>query len=216
MTPSLTPRWLGALLGIAALLSFSAAPAAAQYGGVGGLTVDPVEVQINGAFGYFGLSCPVGSTVEISIIGFPAVIDTAIADSSGNFLGSSVAMPGGVVAGQDYTVQSDCDGNVSTFLITAVCTGGTLPVDGDCPGGLTTGGADLSSIGTTTTTTAPVTTTTVATSGGPGSGGRGGLAITGASNVQIGIQVAVTLMAMGALLLLATTKRREQATVRVR
>ncbi len=196
------------------------APAGAQYGGGVNLFVDPTRVEVDGSFDYFGNGCAAGSTVTITIDGFPGVLATTIAFDDSSYAGSDVAMPDGVVAGQDYTVRASCGGNADTAVARAVCNGGTDPVDGTCPDGQTVGGQDP----TATTTTTPGNGGNGSGSNGSdgngsgsnGSGGTGGsnpdLAVTGASFAEQAAQLGVTLMAMGGFLVLFATKRRERET----
>jgi len=182
-----------------------ASPAAAQYGGTVDLFVDPTRVEIDGVFGYFGSSCPAGSTVTITIDGFPDTLDTALAFDDSSFAGSGVDLPNGVIAGQSYTVRASCAGSSATVTLQAVCNGGTDPVGGECPDGRTIGGGDPTDPSTTTTTP-----------GGNGTGGTGGtgsdLAVTGASFAEQAAQIGVTLVALGAIFVLFAAKRRERET----
>jgi len=193
---------------MAALMTM-AAPAGAQYGGTVDLFVDPTRVEIDGVFDYFGSGCPAGSTVTITIDGFPGVLDTTTAFDDSSYAGSDVAMPDGVIAGQDYSVRASCAGNDVSVTIRAVCNGGTDPVAGECPDGNTVGGQDPDDPpgSTTTTTTMP---------GGSGDGGNGGtgpdLAVTGASFAEQAAQIGVTLVALGAIFVLIAGKRRDEQT----
>ena len=120
-----------------------------------------------------------------------------------------MTVPPGLVAGQDYTVRASCGGNSDTAVIRAVCNDGTDPVDGTCPDGRTVGGQDPTS-----------PTTSTPGSGGDGStGGTGGntgtnpgLAVTGASFAEQAALIAVTLIALGGILLLVADRRRERTT----
>lgn len=202
-------RSLVALL-LAATVLLNSSPASAQYGGGVDLFVDPTRVPIDGTFDYFGSSCPAGSTVTITIDGFPGILDSTVAFDDTSYAGRDVGMPPGVVAGQDYTVRASCGGNSDTAVIRAVCNDGTDPVDGTCPDGRTIGGQDPTS----------PTTTTPGSGGDGGSGGTGGtggsagpgpgLAVTGASFVEQAVQIGITLIALGAILLLVTGRRRER------
>jgi uncharacterized membrane protein YgcG len=211
----------GAVVVLAMLMT--TAPAGAQYGGGVNLFVDPTRVEVDGAFDYFGSGCPAGSTVTITIDGFPGVLATTVAFDDSSYAGTDVAMPDGVIAGQDYTVRASCGGNADTAVARAVCNGGTDPVDGTCPDGQTVGGQDPTA--TTTTTTPGNGSDGNGSDGngssgngsdGNGSGGTGGtgpdLAVTGAWFAEQAAQLGVTLMAMGGFLVLFATKRRERAT----
>lgn len=202
---------------VAAATMASSPPAGAQYGGGVDLFVDPTRVEIDGTFDYFGSSCPSGSTVTITIDGIAGVLDTTTAFDDSSYAGADVAMPDGVVAGLDYTVRASCGGTSDTAVIRAICNGGTDPIDGRCPDGETVGGQD------------PTATTTTTTPGSGGSGGNGDsggtddsgtttgtttgtnpdLAVTGASFAERAAQIGITLIALGAILVLVTTRRRE-------
>ncbi|MEZ5243783.1 MAG: hypothetical protein R2707_01700 [Acidimicrobiales bacterium] len=220
-TPATVRRLVVALF-VAGAAILTASPASAQYGGAVDLFVDPTRVEIDGTFDYFGSNCPAGSTVSITIDGIPGVLATTIAFDDSSYAGTAVAMPSGVVAGQDYTVRASCAGNSDTAVIRAVCNGGTDPVDGACPDGQTVGGQDP----TATTTTTPGsggnggtggTGGDDATGGNGGSGGGAGsspdLAVTGARFAEQAVRIGITLVAFGAIVLLAATTRRERATV---
>lgn len=204
------------VLAVAALaMLLAAGPAGAQYSGGANLTVNPVLVEIDGLFGYLGTGCPSGSTVEITIDGFPDILDTVIAADDSSYSGSGINLPDGVVAGTDLRVEATCGSIVNFALITAVCNGGTMPVDGDCPDGQTVGGQDPNS-GTTTTTTPTSSTTTPDQNGGstPGGGVTGGtnpdLAVTGASFAERAVQLGATLVAIGALVVLIARRRDDE------
>jgi hypothetical protein len=207
--PTLRRSLVALVFATAAFLTSS--PAGAQYGGGVDLFVDPARVPIDGTFDYFGSNCPAGSTVTITIDGIPGVVDSTVAFDDSSYAGNDVGLPAGVVAGLDYTVRASCGGDSDTAVIRAVCNGGTDPVDGACPDGQTVGGQDPTA-----------TTTTIPGSGGDGvpgsSGGTGGnggttpdLAVTGASFVEQTVQIGITLISLGALLLLFTGKRRDRA-----
>lgn len=205
--PTLRRSLVALCLAAAAILTSS--PASAQYGGGVDLFVDPTRVPIDGTFDYFGSSCPAGSTVTITIDAIPGLLDSTTAFDDTSFAGSDVTVPPGLVAGQDYTVRASCGGNSDTAVIRAVCNDGTDPVDGTCPDGKTIGGQDPTS----------TTTTTPGSGGDGGSGGTGGdagttpgLAVTGASFVEQAAQIAVTLIALGGILLLFADRRRERTT----
>lgn len=217
-------RRLFAVLFVATASLALTAPAAAQYGGGVDLFVDPTRVEIDGTFDYFGSSCPGGSTVTITIDGIAGVLDTTTAFDDSSYAGSAVALPAGVVAGQDYTVRAQCGGGSDTAVVRAVCNGGDDPVDGSCPDGQTVGGQDPTA---TTTSTTPGSGGSGGTGGTPGSGGTGGttggdggsgttsgtnpdLAVTGARFVEQIAQVGITLVALGGLFVLFATKRRER------
>ena len=199
---------------VAAAVLVLAGPAGAQYGGGANLTVDPIEVEIDGEFGYFGTGCPSGATVEITIVGITGVLDTTVAVDDSSYAGVGVAMPDGVVAGTDYRVEATCDGIVNWTTITAVCNGGDLPTDGACPDGQTVGGQDPPA---TTTTTTPGQTG--GSGGGDDSAGSddggtiqdGGtdpdLAVTGATFAERALQLGATLVAVGAIVVLVARRR---------
>ena len=213
--PSAARRRLVAVV-VAAVALFTAPPVAAQYGGGVDLFVDPTRVDIDGSFAYFGTNCPAGSTVTITVDGLPGVLDTTIALGDGSYSGAAVAMPDGVVAGQDYTVRGSCGGASDTAVIRAVCNGGTDPVAGACPDGQTVGGQDLTA--TTTTTPGSGAGGTDGSGGSTGAGGGAGdrgadadLAVTGASFAEQIAQIGITLVALGALVVLAAGRRRGRA-----
>ncbi len=194
--------WMTALV-----LASTTAPAFAQYGGTPTLFVDPVQVEIDSTFDAVGFNCPGASEVTITIDGISGILGTTIAADDNSYAVDGIDMPDGVVAGQEYDVRATCAGGTATFRITAVCNGGSLPVNGSCPDGRTVGGADPNPSSTTTTTTTPGGTT-------GGSGGTTGsddtiLAVTGASFVEQAVQIGVTLVAVGAILVLFTSRRRE-------
>jgi hypothetical protein len=189
------------------VLTVTVAPASAQYGGTPTLFVDPVQVEIDSTFDAVGFNCPGASEVTITIDGISGILGTTIAADDNSYAADGIDMPDGVVAGQEYDVRATCAGGSATFRITAVCNGGSLPVNGVCPDGRTVGGADPNPSTTTTTTTAPGGTT-------GGSGGTSGsddtiLAVTGASFVEQAVQIGATLVALGAILVLFTARRRE-------
>ncbi|MDW3217882.1 MAG: hypothetical protein R8F63_04650 [Acidimicrobiales bacterium] len=198
-----------------------AAPVGAQYGGGANLTVNPVEVEIDGDFSYLGSGCAGGSTVEITIDGFADTLDSTTAGDDSTYSGSGVGLPDGVVAGDGYTVRATCNGVEHFTTITAVCNGGDLPVDGECPDGATLGGEDPDA--TTTTTTSTTTTVPGGTTGGSGNGGTGDnsaggdgsggdtpdLAVTGATFVEQAAQLGATLVAIGGFVVLLARRRRD-------
>jgi hypothetical protein len=215
-TPSFGRRVFVALAALAAVLAV-AAPAGAQYGGGVDLFVDPTRVEIDGTFDYFGSSCPAGGTVTITIDGIAGVLDTAAAFADSSYAGSDVAMPGGVMAGQDYTVRASCGGSSDTAVIRAICNGGPDPVDGACPDGQTVGGQDPTATTTTTTPSSGGNGGSGGSNGSGGSGGNGGtsgsnpnLAVTGASFAEQVAQVGISLVALGGILVLFASKRRER------
>lgn len=218
MTPSrprrsgrlLAPRLLAGLaIGFVASLP---TVAGAQYGGGGSLAVDPVEVEIDGVFSYFGTQCAVASTVVITLDGFPDILDTTIALDDSSYSGVDVPLPAGVVAGTQYTVRATCGSDERVAVITAVCNGGTLPVAGECPDGQTVGGEDPPGTTTSTTTSLPGGSGgSGGTTGGDGSGdgGSGGtpgpdpdLAVTGASFAERIARIGATLVAIGGFVVL--------------
>lgn len=207
-----TFRRLLVAVAVAAVALLTAPPVAAQYGGGVDLFVDPTRVEIDGTFSYFGTNCPAGSTVTITIDGIPGVLATTVAFGDGSYAGADVAMPAGVVAGQDYTVRGSCGGTSDTAVIRAVCNGGTDPVAGACPDGQTVGGQDP----TATTTTTPGSGSggadgsggSTGADGGDGTGSNPDLAVTGASFAEQIAQVGITLVALGALIVLAAGRRR--------
>lgn len=216
-------RRLFAVLFVATASLALTAPAGAQYGGGVDLFVDPTRVEIDGTFDYFGSSCPGGSTVTITIDGIAGVLDTTTAFDDSSYAGNVVALPDGVVAGQDYTVRAECGGGSDTAVVRAVCNGGEDPVDGACPDGQTVGGQDPTA---TTTSTTPGSGGTGGNSGTGGTGGTGGsggsggtggtsgtdpdLAVTGARFVEQIAQIGITLIALGGLVVLFAGKRRER------
>ena len=208
--PALRRLLVALFLAAAAILTSS--PASAQYGGGVDLFVDPTRVPIDGAFDYFGSSCPAGSTVTVTVDGIPGVLDSTVAFGDTSFAGSDVSVPPGLVAGQDYTVRASCGGNSDTAVIRAVCNDGTDPVDGTCPDAKTVGGQDP----TSSTTTTPGSGGDGSSDGTGGTGGNTGtnpgLAVTGASFVEQAAQIAVTLIALGGILLLVADRRRERTT----
>ncbi|GJM39625.1 MAG: hypothetical protein DHS20C19_29920 [Acidimicrobiales bacterium] len=201
----------------------AATPAAAQYGGGANLTVDPVEVELDGDFSYLGTDCAGGSTVVITIDGFADILDTTTAGDDSSYTGSGVELPDGVVAGDVYTVRATCNGVENFTTITAVCNGGDLPVDGECPDGGTLGGEDPTATTTTTTTASTTTTLPGGTTGGSGSGGNGDttgttpdLAVTGATFAEQAAQLGATLVAIGGFVVLLARRRRDPEPVRAR
>ena len=206
-TPSTIRRVLVAVA-VAAALMFTSSPVAAQYGSGVELIVVDTRVEIEGTFAYAGMNCPAGSTVTITIDGFPGVIATTVAFGDGSYAGTGATMPDGVVAGQDYTVRASCGGESDTAVVRAVCNGGTDPVNGRCPDGRIIGGQDGN----------PTTTTTRGSgSGGGAVGDRTGsnpdLAVTGASFAEQIAQVGITLVSLGALVVLLAGRRRDHVAV---
>ncbi len=187
---------LGMLIGLAT-------PAAAQYGGAPPLIVDPVRVPVDGNFDAFGLNCPGASTVTITIDGFPGTLATGIAADDSAYTINNIAMPAGVIAGNDYVVVATCAGGSSNFTITAVCNNGDDPVNGSCTSGNTVGGGGSDpGPGGSPESTVP---------GGSdnGSGNSSNLAVTGASSIEQFVTVGATLVAAGFVLVLLTGRRRE-------
>ena len=212
-------RRLFASVAIAALAS-SPTLAGAQYGGGAYLTVNPVEVEIDGVFSYFGTQCAGGSTVVITLDGFPDILDTTIAEDDSSYTGFDVGLPDGVIAGTQYTVRATCGPDENFAVITAVCNGGTLPVAGECPDGQTVGGQDPPGTTTTTTTSTTVPGGSGGTGGTTGSDGDGGsgsttgtnpdLAVTGATFAERAAQIGATLVAAGAFVVLIARRRTDE------
>lgn len=208
----------------------SAGPAAGQYGGAVDVLVDPVRVEVDGTFEYIGTACPAASTVTITIDGVPGVVDTTVAADDSSFAGTGATLPDDAVPGQDLVVRASCGGESDTTVIRVVCNDGNDPVDGECPGGDVVGGGDP----TTTTTPGGGSTqdggsqddgsqdgsTQDGGTPGPGNGssdqgdpgGDADLAVTGASFVERALRVGVTLVALGAIVVLLATTRRSPAT----
>lgn len=226
-TRTASQRLVAFVAAVAATVVGLAGPASAQYGD-GGLEffTDP-RVPIGDTFSVFGSGCAAGETVEISIDGVAGVVATTTASAAGNYSISDIDLPLGLVAGTDVVVRATCGSKTATALMTLLCHDGQLPVDGEC-----TDGSDgiVGGVGpTTTTTVAPDPTdggSTTGDDGGDGSGtptdgsdgstGTDGspgpdLAITGASFTQILVQAAVTLFAIGVLLVLAARRRQPGA-----
>ncbi|MEM9466178.1 MAG: hypothetical protein AAGA90_12450 [Actinomycetota bacterium] len=208
---------------LAAAIVGLAAPAHAQYGG-GGITffTDP-RVPIDDTFSVFGSGCAAGETVVITIDGVPGTVATTTASAAGNYSISDIDLPLGLIAGDDYDVRATCGPETATAIMTLLCHDGELPVDGNCLDGSdgTVGGVGPT---TTTTTVAPDDDGSGGTTGGvpgddtssDGSGGSSGdgsspaLAITGASFTELLVQSAVTLFAVGFLLVLVARRRRTE------
>ncbi|MEM7141900.1 MAG: hypothetical protein AAF548_12800 [Actinomycetota bacterium] len=199
------------------VVALGVGPAGAQYGGGANLIVDPVEVPIDGTFDYLGDGCPAGSTVEITVDGFPAILDTTIANDDSTYVGFTVDMPDGVVAGTVYRVEANCGGVTNFANITAVCNDGSLPIDNACPDGQTVGGEDPPPTSSTTSTipgqggSGNGGTSGGGDDGSPGGGDQPALAVTGASMVEQIATVGATLVAFGAILVLLTGRRRDDA-----
>jgi hypothetical protein len=203
----------GLLFSALALLAV-ASPAAAQYGGTPTLFVDPVLVETDTTFDAVGFNCPGGSIVTITIDGIAGTLTTTTTADDSSYSSAGINMPEGIVAGEDYDVRASCAGGSATFTITAVCNGGAFPVDGSCPDGRTIGGENPDPSSTTTSTTTPGGGTT----GQPGGGTTGqpgnptdiettDLAVTGASFAEQAAQIGITLVALGAVLVLFATRR---------
>lgn len=221
--PSPLSRFSTALVAfvVASAMAF-AAPAAAQYGGGGSgdmtFFVSPVRVPVDQTFIGFGTGCDDGDEVQISIDGVPGVLATTIAGPpGGNFSVSDVPLPDGLMAGDDHEVRATCEnGDSLTFTITLVCPSGDDPVAGDCEDGSdgVVGGSGPTT--TTTTTTTPGSGDgSGGTSGGsnPSNGSDGGtggsppLAFTGAAFTGWLLQGAMTLVGLGALIVVAARRR---------
>jgi hypothetical protein len=199
-----TALW-GLLFGALALLAV-ASPAAAQYGGTPTLFVDPVLVEIDTTFDAVGFNCPAGSIVTITMDGIAGTLTTTTTADDSSYSSAGINMPEGIVAGEDYDVRASCAGDSATFTITAVCNGGAFPVDGSCPGGTTVGGENPDPSSTTTSTTTPGGGTT-GQPGNPTGIGTTDLAVTGASFAEQAAQIGITLVALGAILVLVATRR---------
>lgn len=217
-TPSvrrLAPR--AVLATLAGLVAFSsvllAGPAGAQYGSGPSIFVDPVLVEIDGDFDAVGFNCPGATMVVITIDGFPDMLGEAPANDDNSYGVPQLDMPDGVVAGEEYTVRATCDGRTATTTITATCNDGSLPTSGSCPDGLVVGGQPDPVVSTTTTpgavpTTTPSDSGTTSRNTPDGDNSSPTLAVTGASFAEQAAQVGITLVAFGAILVLLTSRRR--------
>ncbi len=196
------------LVGITLLLLFTAAPAAAQYGG-GGIQVfvDPVRVPVDQTFDVFGRDCAAGSTVTITIDGFPSTVATGTASAGGFYTVDAVVLPDGFTPGNNHDVRATCGSQTATALITIVCSDGNDPVDGSCDNAA---GGGTAGIVPTTTEAAPAGGGATGTGTGTSSSSEDGLAFTGAAFTQRIIQVGVTLFGVGLMLVVIARRRGEE------
>lgn len=201
-------RTFAALLAAAALMLGFAAPASAQYGG-GSISVfvTPTRLPVDQTFDVFGQYCAAGATVEITIEGVPGVQATGVADAGGFYTVNDVVLPDGLLAGTDQTVRATCGPETGTAMLTLVCHSGDDPVDGSCSDG---SGGVVGGPGPTTTTTVPGGGTS---GGGSNTSSTSGpnLAITGATYAEFFVQIAVTLLGLGAFLVVITKRRRDHS-----
>lgn len=213
------PLLSAALAAIVVAATVFAAPAAAQYGGGGGTMtffVSPVRVPVDQTFTGFGTGCDDGDEVEISIDGVPGVLaTTTAAPPNGTFSAPGIGVPDGLFAGDDHDVRATCEnGDTLTFTITLVCPSGDDPVDGACEDGSDgiAGGVGPTTTTTTTTTTTPDPDDAGGTTGGSGPDGSGTdgsppLAFTGAAFTGWLLQVSMTLVGLGVLIVVAARRR---------
>jgi len=224
--------WIGAIVAaLLFLLALLATPVSAQYGGGSGMTffVTPVRVPIDQAFSGFGTGCDAGSTVEITIDGVPGLVATSVADASdGTFSAVDITVPDGLAAGTDQGVRATCNAESTVATITLVCPSGDDPVDGSCEdgsdgitggvgptttsttpdgSGTTTGGSSPTSGSSDTTGGSDPADGSAGTTGGSGGGDSPPLAFTGAAFTGRLLQGAVTLMGLGALLMVMAKRR---------
>ena len=205
---------------IVALMTEGALPADAQYGDGGVTIVTEPRVAVGDTFSVFGNGCDAGETVEISIDGRSDVLGAAAASPGGGYSFADITLPSGVVAGTDHEIRATCRAQTNTALMTVLCRDGSMPVDGACPDVVdrTISGiepaaaagvipAPTSERGGDAGTSGDDPPATSADSSDPAT-----LAITGASFSELATKGAVTLIAVGIVLVRAAQRRHPEST----